>query len=63
MRHVEVVYRVGRHAGADRTAALDLVQGTYLRAYARFSTHRVSNTRPWLIAICVNVATSRSDGP
>ena len=58
--HVEVVYRVARHVATDRAAAQDLVQETYLRAYTKFSTHRGSNTRAWLIAICLNAARSRA---
>jgi RNA polymerase sigma-70 factor (ECF subfamily) len=58
--HVEVVYRVARHVATDRAAAEDLVQETYLRAYAKFSTQRGSNTRAWLIAICLNAARSQA---
>lgn len=58
------------HLGAVRRAALsftrdagrveDLVQETYLRAFAAFHTHDGRSTGSWLVAICLNAA--RSDG-
>ncbi len=58
--HLDVLYRVARHAGNDHHRAEDLVQETYLRAYANFAGHRGPNTRAWLVAICCNLA--RSEG-
>ena len=58
--HAEVVYRVARHVAADQAEAQDLVQETYLRAYTKFSTQRGTNTRAWLIAICLNAARSQA---
>ena len=58
--YLDVLYRVARHAGHDHHRAEDLVQETYLRAYAAFASHRGPSTRAWLVAICLNVA--RSDG-
>jgi RNA polymerase sigma-70 factor, ECF subfamily len=58
--HVDVLYRVARHAGQDHHRAEDLVQETYLRAYASFATHRGPSTRAWLVAICLNLV--RSEG-
>jgi RNA polymerase sigma-70 factor, ECF subfamily len=58
--HLDVLYRVARHAGRDHHQAEDLVQETYLRAYAAFASHRGPSTRAWLVAICLNLA--RSDG-
>ena len=58
--HLDVLYRVARHAGNDHHRAEDLVQETYLRAYANFASHRGPSTRAWLVAICLNVA--RSEG-
>jgi RNA polymerase sigma-70 factor (ECF subfamily) len=58
--HVEVVHRVARHLVGDPSSAEDLVQETYLRAFAKFARHRGPNTRAWLIAICVNVARSEA---
>jgi RNA polymerase sigma-70 factor, ECF subfamily len=58
--HLDVLYRVARHAGHDHHRAEDLVQETYLRAYAAFASHRGPSTRAWLVTICLNLV--RSDG-
>jgi RNA polymerase sigma-70 factor (ECF subfamily) len=58
--HLDAVYRVARHVGRDHHAAEDLVQETYLRAFAAFEHHRGPSTRAWLVTICLNLA--RSDG-
>lgn len=58
--HLDVLYRVARHAGQDHHRAEDLVQETYLRAYAGFATHHGPSTRAWLVAICLNLV--RSEG-
>lgn len=56
--HLDALYRVARHASDDRFAAEDLVQETYLRAYAAFGTHTGPSTRAWLVTICLNLARS-----
>ncbi len=58
MPYVDVVYQVARHAAAAGQDPEDLVQETYLRAFAGFSSHRGDNTRAWLAAICLNAARS-----
>lgn len=58
--YLDVVHRVGRSVARDRYGADDLVQETYLRAFAAFHTHDGTRTRGWLVAICLNAA--RSDG-
>ena len=58
--HLDVVYRVARHASRDHHRAEDLVQETYLRAYAAFGNHRGPSTKAWLVTICLNLA--RSEG-
>jgi RNA polymerase sigma-70 factor (ECF subfamily) len=58
--HVEVVHRVARHLVSDPASAEDLVQETYLRAYAKFASHSGRSTRAWLVAICVNAARSQA---
>jgi RNA polymerase sigma-70 factor (ECF subfamily) len=58
--HLDAVYRVARHAARDQHHAEDLVQETYLRAFAAFDSHRGPSTRAWLVTICLNVA--RGDG-
>jgi RNA polymerase sigma-70 factor (ECF subfamily) len=58
--HVDAVYQVARHAAISGQDPEDLVQETYLRAFAAFGSYRGENTRAWLAAICLNVA--RSEG-
>lgn len=54
--HLDAVYRLARHLAAGPQEADDLVQETYLRAFAAFGQHRGEHTRAWLAAICVNAA-------
>ena len=56
--HIDVIYRVARHASHDHHRAQDLVQETYLRAYAGFAGHNGPSTRAWLVTICLNLARS-----
>ncbi len=58
--HLDVVYQVARHAASDGQDPEDLVQETYLRAYAAFGSYRGGNARAWLAAICLNVARSQA---
>ena len=58
--YLDVVYRVARHACRDHQSAEDLVQETYLRAFAAFDSHSGASTKAWLITICLNL--SRSEG-
>lgn len=62
MPYLDVVYRIARHAAPDSWSAEDLVQETYLRAFAHFGQHRGENTRAWLAAICLNLARSQARG-
>ena len=55
VHHVHV-----RQAAGDGQDAEDLVQETYLRAYAGFGSYRGENARAWLAAICLNVARSQA---
>jgi len=57
--YLDVVYQVARHAGRTGQDPEDLVQETYLRAYAAFGSYRGGNTRAWLATICLNVARSQ----
>jgi RNA polymerase sigma-70 factor (ECF subfamily) len=52
--------RVARHAAPPGQEPEDLVQETYLRAYAAFGSYRGGNTRAWLAAICLNAARSEA---
>ena len=58
--YLDVVYQVARHAAGNGQDAEDLVQETYLRAYAAFGSFRGGNTRAWLAAICLNAARSQA---
>ena len=58
--HLDVVYQVARHAAGNGQDPEDLVQETYLRAYAGFGSFRGGSTRAWLAAICLNVARSQA---
>ena len=58
--HLDAVYQVARHAAADGQDPEDLVQETYLRAYASFGSYRGGNARAWLATICLNVARSQA---
>lgn len=46
---------MARRLCSDPARAEDIVQETYLRAFAGFAGHRGESTRAWLSAICVNV--------
>ena len=56
--YVDVVWQVARQAAGDGQEPEDLVQETYLRAYAAFDSYRGESMRAWLAAICLNVARS-----
>jgi RNA polymerase sigma-70 factor, ECF subfamily len=58
--HLDAVWQVARQAAGDGLEPEDLVQETYLRAYAGFGSYRGGNARAWLAAICVNAARSQA---
>src|SRR5271170_2190033 len=58
--HLDLLYRIARNAGQDHHRAEDVVQETYLRAYAAFDQRRSDNTRAWMVSICLNLI--RSEG-
>ena len=58
--YLDLLYRIARNAGEDHHRAEDVVQETYLRAYAAFDQRRGDNTRAWMVSICLNVI--RSEG-
>jgi RNA polymerase sigma-70 factor (ECF subfamily) len=57
---VDVVYQIARQAAGPGQEPEDLVQETYLRAFAAFGSYRGGNTRAWLAAICLNAARSEA---
>jgi RNA polymerase sigma-70 factor (ECF subfamily) len=58
--HLDAITQLARHLTGQRCDAEDLVQETYLRAYAHFGEYRGGSMRAWLAAICLNAA--RSEG-
>src|SRR5215510_874370 len=58
--YLDVVWQVARQAAGEGQDPEDLVQETYLRAYAGFGSYRGENTRAWLAAICLNAARSQA---
>jgi RNA polymerase sigma-70 factor, ECF subfamily len=58
--YLDAVYQVARHAAGEGQDPQDLVQETYLRAYAAFGSYRGGSVRAWLAAICLNTARSQA---
>src|SRR5215469_15063327 len=58
--HLDTVWQVARQAAGEGQDPEDLVQETYLRAYAAFGSFRGGNARAWLAAICLNAARSQA---
>ena len=58
--YLDVVWQVARQAAGGGQDAEDLVQETYLRAFAAFGSYRGGNIRAWLAAICLNAARSQA---
>jgi RNA polymerase sigma-70 factor (ECF subfamily) len=58
--YLDVVWQVARQAAGKGQDPEDLVQETYLRAYAGFGSFHGGNMRAWLAAICLNVARSQA---
>ena len=48
--YLDVVWQVARQAAGEGQDPEDLVQETYLRAYAGFGAYRGGNMRAWLAA-------------
>ena len=58
--YLDVVWQIARQSAGDGQEPEDLVQETYLRAYAAFGSCRGESMRAWLAAICLNVARSQA---
>jgi len=58
--YLDTVWQVARQAAVGGMEPEDLVQETYLRAYAGFGSFRGGSTRAWLAAICLNAARSEA---
>ena len=58
--HLKALYRLASRLIGDRTAAEDLVQETYLKAFQGFASLRSADSiRPWLFQILSRLATDR----
>jgi RNA polymerase sigma-70 factor, ECF subfamily len=57
---LDAITQLARHLSGQPCDAEDLVQETYMRAYAHFDKYRGGSMRAWLATICLNVA--RSEG-
>ena len=54
MPHMDAAYNLARYLTRDPTAAEDIVQDAYLRAYRSFDTWRGEAAKPWLLTIVRN---------
>src|ERR687888_2481686 len=58
---LDLVYNLARRFARERADAEDLVQETYLRAWAAWrSGHRPRRVEPWLATICLNAGRDRA---
>src|SRR5450432_938327 len=62
LEHLDMLFRVARRLCGDPTAAEDLVQETYLRAYRARTEFNLEEygIRPWLVRIMHNLHVSRA---
>lgn len=60
MPYVDAIWNLALRSTRDRGRAEDLVQETYLRAFAAFESYRGGDPRSWLVAICLNAARSQA---
>lgn len=56
--HLDAVWGIARRSCQSQAEAEDLVQETFLRAFAAFGEHRGGDIRAWLAAICLNTQRS-----
>ena len=54
--HLDAVWNVARHSASPGIEPDDLVQETFLRAFAAFRRFRGGDPRSWLVSICLNAA-------
>lgn len=55
LRHADLVHALARRLAPQPQDAADLVQETYLRAYAAWSRRRPDDAGAWLATVCLNV--------
>src|SRR5438552_791097 len=61
LEHMDMLYRIARRLSRDSSAAEDLVQETYLRAFRSIDSFDLQEfgIRPWLVRIMHNLHLSR----
>lgn len=55
LRHTDVLHALARRLAPRPADAADIVQETYLRAYAAWTRQRPDDPGAWLATICLNV--------
>lgn len=55
LRHADVLHALARRLAPYPVDAADIVQETYLRAFAAWGRRRPDDTGAWLATICLNV--------
>src|SRR5215467_2366849 len=55
LRHAEMLHALARRLAPYPADAADIVQETYLRAYAAWGRRHPDDTAAWLATICLNV--------
>ena len=60
MPHLDAIWHIATRTMRDPGRAEDLVQETYLRAFAAFDAYRGGDPRSWLVSICLNAARSQA---
>jgi RNA polymerase sigma-70 factor, ECF subfamily len=55
LRHADVLHALARRLAPRPADAADIVQETYLRAYAAWARQQPDDTGAWLATICLNV--------
>jgi RNA polymerase sigma-70 factor (ECF subfamily) len=56
LAHLDTIWSLARRLRPNRADAEELVQETFLRAFAAFGRRRGGDARAWLVVICLNVA-------
>jgi RNA polymerase sigma-70 factor (ECF subfamily) len=62
MPHMEAAYNLARYLTRDASAAEDIVQDAYLRAYRSFDGWRGEAAKPWLLTIVRNCFLNKVGG-
>jgi len=63
MPHMDAAYNLARYLTRDPSAAEDIVQDAYLRAYRSFDSWRGEAAKPWLLTIVRNCFLNSTAAP